>query len=406
MAGNSETLYQPLIDQLAGALQPVRRLWPVRIRLALFATLEFAILMVLYTFTAARSVGLPTIEDVLTVAVLLIINLAAAALALRDAVPGRAPRAVELVLLALAIVITGLLVTKGSIGQSVLATSNGKAEVARLLSWLALPAVALFIALKRGVTLRPTRASLLIGIAALSFGVAADRFLALQDGAPCSNSSILTVAAVFLPLTFFIGRLWLDALRVWREPSRAFGDALPRSLWMDLRVTSPLWVAASLLLVVSFRATYRGLAPVPELDLAIDGYERAMTAFAPNVPSGSVGEVLTAYVEHGMPSYMWDFGPEGFKLVGGRLDQLPDGTPVSFTLFRKQQSGVMCVFKPISGFVPPSKAHDKRGGMLFYRYRGYSVSLINLGNYGSFISVIVSPMPLRPFEDLVIAAAH
>jgi hypothetical protein len=160
------------------------------------------------------------------------------------------------------------------------------------------------------------------------------------------------------------------------------------------------------MLIFALRVTHNNFAATPDFDLAINRYEQSLTSFQPNVPSGSVGAVLTAYIEHGMPSYMWDFGPKGFKLVGGRLERLADGTPASFTWFRKDRTGVMCLFRATAGFNPPPGRHDTRDGMLFYRYRGFSVCLINLGNYGNFISVIVAPLPLDQFEHMVLAAAR
>jgi hypothetical protein len=115
--------------------------------------------------------------------------------------------------------------------------------------------------------------------------------------------------------------------------------------------------------------------------------------------------MLAAYVEHGMPAYMWDFDAEGFKLVGGRWDPLADGTLVTYTWFRGAKGGVMCMFRQTYGFNPPSMAHDERHHLLFYRYRGFSFCLINVGGYGNFISVIAAPMPLQQFEKVLLAAA-
>ena len=405
MAGNSSTFHQPLLDRLANELQPVRRLWPVRLRLSLLVALETTLLLLLHTFTSGIPDAASAFASSATIVVSLAVSFFASSLALREAVPGRGARLCEMTLLGCACVVAAITMTRDPLSQSALATSSA-AESVRLIGWIALPAAFLFLAARRGVVLMPMRTGLLIAVTGLAFGVATDRFVALHDGAPCSNSSILSVGLVLLPFAILTARQWLDPRRVWDEaPSRGITAPID-SFWLSCRSTSPVWLTASLMLLIAIGTTRRSLAPASELDLAVDGYQRAITSFIPNVPSNSVAEVLTAYVEHGMPSYMWDFGPDGFKLVGGRLDHLPDGTPVSFTLFRKDRSGVMCVFRPISGFVAPMKAHDERNGMLFYRYRGYSVCLINLGNYGSFASLIVSPLPLRQFENLVVAAAH
>ena len=51
-----------------------------------------------------------------------------------------------------------------------------------------------------------------------------------------------------------------------------------------------------------------GDQPVPDFDLAIANYQQSLTHFQPNVPSSTIAKVLTAYIERGMPSYMWDLG--------------------------------------------------------------------------------------------------
>jgi hypothetical protein len=141
--------------------------------------------------------------------------------------------------------------------------------------------------------------------------------------------------------------------------------------------------AAGLLLLV-LRVGISGNERVPDFDLAIDNYQQSLTNFRPNVPSSSLATVLTAYIERGMPSYMWDFGPQGFKLVGGRFERLADGTPITYTWFRGTKAGVMCMFKQVSGFEPPAAIHHERDHLLFYRYRGYSVCLINVGGVRRF----------------------
>ena len=114
--------------------------------------------------------------------------------------------------------------------------------------------------------------------------------------------------------------------------------------------------------------------------------------------------VLTSYVEHGMPAYMWDFGPDGFRLVGGRLEYLPGGVPVTYTWFAGTKGAVMCMLRQIDGFKPPSIRHEEHDRLLFYSYRGFSICLINVGGYGDFISVIASSMPMPEFMHVVLAA--
>ena len=54
----------------------------------------------------------------------------------------------------------------------------------------------------------------------------------------------------------------------------------------------------------------------------------------------------------------------------------------------------MCMFRGTGDARAPSANHTERDHLLFYRYRGYSVCLLNVGGYGDFISVIVAPIPM------------
>jgi hypothetical protein len=411
MAETGDYRYAELIDQLAGELRPVKRLWPVRKSLGLWVALETAILLLAAVMMgrAGFSASMYGINAA-PIATLLAASVAAAGLALRGAVPGREASRGELALLALAITVAGAGVDFGgqadAITLPILSRAGGN-SILSVLGWAALPCIALFIAVGRGVALHPARTGGLIGIASFCFAIAADRFVSRWSGAPCPEAWSLVLGLVVTTLAAWVGSAWFNPSRMWRIGTGASETAPSPSTWWGVNVGYSLALAASIaMLVVTLQAASDNFAPVRNFDLAIAGYEQSLTSFRSNVPSSSIDTVLAAYVEHGMPSYMWDFGPEGFKLVGGRLDQLPDGTLVSYTWFRKQNTGVMCMFKATVGFNPPTLAHDRRGGMLFYRYRGFSICLLNLGNYGNFISVIVAPMPMIEFQRMVLASAR
>ncbi len=411
MAETREYPYSALIDQLAGELRPVKRLWPVRKKLCLWVVLETAILLLASGMMgrAGFSAAIHGINAA-PIAMLLAASVVAAGLALRGAVPGRDAARGELGLLALAILVAGAGIHCGgqadAIGFAIL-SSAGWNSILSVLGWAALPWMALVIAVGRGIALHPARTGGLIGVAAFSFAIAADRFVSHWSGAPCPEVWSLILGLVATTLSAWAGRAWLNPVRVWRSDTGASEGSPSPSAWWEINFWYPLALAASIaMLIVTLHSSSDNFAPVPNFDLAIESYEQSLTSFRSNVPSGSIDTVLAAYIEHGMPSYMWDFGPEGFKLVGGRIDQLPDGTPVSYTWFRKQKTGVMCMFRATVGFKPPALAHGHRDEMLFYRYRGFSICLLNLGNYGTFISVIVSPMPMTEFQRMVLASAR
>jgi hypothetical protein len=411
MAETREYRYSALIDQLAGELRPVKRLWPVRKKLGLWVVLETAILL-LASATISRAGFLASIQGInaAPIAMLIATSIVASGLALRGAVPGRDAVRGELGLLALAILVGGAGVHFSGEADTItfaILSSAGWNSILSVLGWAALPCVTLFIAVGRGVALHPARTGGLIGVAAFSFAIAADRFLSRWSGAPCPEVWSLILGLVATTLSAWAGRAWLNPVRVWRSDTGASEASPSPSAWWEINFRYPVALATSIaMLIVTLYSSSDNFAPVRNFDLAIESYEQSLTSFRSNVPSGSIDTVLAAYIEHGMPSYMWDFGPEGFTLVGGRMDQLPDGTPVSYTWFRKQKTGVMCMVRATVGFNPPALAHDRRKDMLFYRYRGFSICLLNLGNYGNFISVIVSPMPMIEFQRMVLASAR
>jgi hypothetical protein len=411
MSESREIRYEALIDRLANDLQPVRRLWSVRRRLGLWVALEAAIVLAIATLMGPGALAASIASRGAAASLIFLwVSIAAARLALKGAVPDRTASLSELIVLGLGLAIGGLTMTLGASDHAIGVSGwlrDGALSAAQLVAWAGLPGIALFVAIRRGVALSPGRTGALAGIAALCFGVAIDRFVAQWSGAPCPSGWLLILAATVTPVSAWAGYVWLDPSENWQSDDTATTISRSQRAWFDLPKLYPAALAAAaVILIFALRGTRANFAAAPDFDLAINRYEQSLTSFQPNVPSGSIDIVLTAYIEHGMPSYMWDFGPKGFKLVGGRLEDLPDGTPASFTWFRKDRTGVMCLFRAASGFNPPRARHDTRDGMLFYRYRGFSVCLINLGNYGNFISVIVAPMPLDQFEQMVLDAAR
>jgi hypothetical protein len=176
-------------------------------------------------------------------------------------------------------------------------------------------------------------------------------------------------------------------------------------LCFEAKTVFPIAIAASLGVFVLILVR-SGFTPIPDFDLTIDNYQRALAGFRTNVPSSSMESVLAAYVEHGMPAYIWDFSPEGFTLMGGRWQLLSDGTPITFTWFRGSAGSVICMMRQTDAFEPPHGVLEAEHGLLFYRYRGFSLCLINIGGYGSFVSVIAAPMPMKEFISLVLRAVH
>lgn len=397
----SEIDYGVLIDRLIQDFRPVKRLWPVRVRLLLWILLEAAILVV-----AALLNGRPDLAAVicfhyyyLDTGGFFLVSIAAAWMALRNSIPGRETHAAELILLGVGAIAAALIVQFEPLTEALLSSGDLPTALSRQLALAALPWMALFWAARRAMPLRPRLTGGMIGVAASSFAVAADLF----TSATYAGIRELLLGAILTALSVIAGAAWLDREQLWRKESALLADRPAGMAWLGARLVLPIAaaIAAGMLLLV-LRAG-NGVSPqVPDFDLAIASYQQSLTNFRANVPSSSIETVLTAYIEDGMPSYMWDFGPQGFSFVGGRFEHLPDGTPVTYTWFRGTKAGVMCMFKQVSGFHAPPAVHIERDHLLFYRYRGYSVCLINVGGYGDFISVIASPIPMNQFMRIVL----
>ena len=99
----------------------------------------------------------------------------------------------------------------------------------------------------------------------------------------------------------------------------------------------------------------RGPAPahaVPPFDVAIDHYAHFVEHFEPNVNSTSPAELSDAYMDHQLPGFLWDFQQAGYKLRGGRIDRLADGTPVAYTFYQGGTGNILCTYMKSHGLRP------------------------------------------------------
>ena len=139
---------------------------------------------------------------------------------------------------------------------------------------------------------------------------------------------------------------------------------------------------------------------IPEFDVATAYFDKFNNHFAPNVPSGSFGAISFAYLDAHMPGYIWNFNGSGLTLMGGRLDKLPDGRPVTFTFYKGERHSLLCVRYKVADFVPPAGAVRDMGGHLFYRYAGYSISY-SYSPIGDFVCVLISREPVSELIETV-----
>ena len=70
---------------------------------------------------------------------------------------------------------------------------------------------------------------------------------------------------------------------------------------------------------------------------------------------------------------MWNFQFAGYGVVGARIDRLPDGNPVTYTLYHGRNNDILCTRYKASDFTVPPGAVGEIHGHLLYEYKGYSL---------------------------------
>jgi len=412
--------YDVLIDRLIPDFKPARLLWPVGSRLAIWLLLEASIiaLLVFLRWNSELIVQLESVRYLFELGTFILIGIATANLALRTAIPGREATRDELLFVsAAALVAIGLVAsepmqTDVALGQFI---RSGMTLLLYTLSLAAVPWVVLFQAVRRGVPLQPGLSGGFAGAAAFSFAfVGAHLIWPVNDSLLLLTWQIVPIGFAIL-LSALAGMALLNPAKLWRRRAETAPSGYDREpfigwawqqKWVLDRALFPAALSAAMVLLVTFLHGQHQLgAQVPDFDLAIESYGHSLVDFHPNVPSDSLGTVLKAYIEHGMPAYMWDFSPEGYKLVGGRVEMLPDGSPITYTMFRGNAGSIFCLIRATEGFNPPAGMYEQRRNYLFYSYRGYSVCLSNVGNYGSYVCVLVSRLPMKDFMHAVLAVA-
>jgi putative zinc finger protein len=190
-----------------------------------------------------------------------------------------------------------------------------------------------------------------------------------------------------------------------REHDRsASADRAPLLSIRRARVWMPVALAA--VAVFAFVILHGGgptpAHAVPPFDVAIDHYDHFVDHFEPNVNSASPAELSGAYMDHQLPGFLWNFQHAGYKLRGGRIDRLADGTSVAYTFYQGDTGSVLCTFMKSHGFQAPDGEVQEMNGHRCYRYKGYSVCL----SYppGGFICILVSHRPMKEFLQDVMDA--
>jgi hypothetical protein len=181
-----------------------------------------------------------------------------------------------------------------------------------------------------------------------------------------------------------------------------------------------LLAASTVIFRVSFKSTSGESTPdyqiaIPVFDFAIGRFNELSEEFAPNVPaeafnrddgtyfawveesdprhhvSAELPDISASYEKIQMPPEFCDFARAGYGLVGGRIDHMPDGEPVTYTLYRNHTNAILSIGLKQRISLPP-------GGYWFdthalYSYRGYSICL-TMYPIGHVASIIVARTPM------------
>ena len=206
--------HRRLVDALAVAVEPVRPLWPVRVRLALWLLLEGLVLAWVATHTGndfMPKLGHPYYA--LEVAVFAVAATLAAVLALCAAIPGRSgglggPIAVIVLATAgIELVMAGAPMRTGYPLAEFLHTGMGCAVETCVLA--ALPWIALWWAVKRGAPESGAAAGGLIGAAAMLFSFALMRLNCQIDEPLHLVTWHLMPVLLLTALSAVAGAVWL-----------------------------------------------------------------------------------------------------------------------------------------------------------------------------------------------------
>ena len=172
-----ETRHRALVERLVSQLRPVRRLWPVNVRLAIWIALEAAVLLfvTLHTHRTDLAQQIHNLWFLLGVGGFAVAGTLGGALALRSAIPGREPRTTEFVLLIVLTAASGLVLLHEPIDFGMPIGTfirQGLSCVFGTLMLAALPLLALFWAVRRGAPLAGGIGGALAGAGAFLFSFA------------------------------------------------------------------------------------------------------------------------------------------------------------------------------------------------------------------------------------------
>ncbi|HUA34748.1 MAG TPA: zf-HC2 domain-containing protein [Candidatus Binataceae bacterium] len=186
-------------------------------------------------------------------------------------------------------------------------------------------------------------------------------------------------------------------------PRRAPAPSRRPAIVRGLRYAIPIALAAAIAFFVIILRNPTPAESYPAFDYATDHYDQFLGRFDPNVPSDSPGDIAAAYIDHKMPGYLWNFQPSGYKLLGGRIEKMPDGRFVTNTFYRSDDGAILCSFVASSGLKLPPRDADELGVHHFFEYRGHTICMSYLPG-GKYVCILVSRKPMKAFMQDIAAS--
>jgi hypothetical protein len=172
-----EVRHHALVEHLVAELRPVRRLWPVRLRLAIWIAIEAGVLLLVLRNTQRTDLAQQFRNPwyLFGVGGFAMSGAIGAAFALRSAIPGREPRRMDLGLLALLTVASALLFLHEPINLLMPIGTfihEGLPCAFGIAMFASLPLLVLFWAVRRGAPLAGGAGGALAGAGAFLFSFA------------------------------------------------------------------------------------------------------------------------------------------------------------------------------------------------------------------------------------------
>jgi hypothetical protein len=172
-----EVRHHALVERMVAELRPVRRLWPVRVRLAIWIAIEAGVLLLVLRNTQRTDLAQQFRNPwyLLGVGGFAVAGAIGAAFALRSAIPGREPRGMELGLLVVLTVASAFLLLNEPINLAMPIGDfihEGLPCAFGIAMFASLPLLALFWTVRRGAPLAGGAAGALAGAGAFMFSFA------------------------------------------------------------------------------------------------------------------------------------------------------------------------------------------------------------------------------------------